>query len=183
MSLQDYLDSRYGKSKSKKKDKSLKQRPKSSIQKPTKPTKLENATLYRDLSGNVLSHEEMLEQQRQKSQQEKQKANEEAEKLRNMNLPEVTQTVTKRVAPPSYVDDPLLAFSPDKVKSLQRDRYVSQTGRKLYRSSFPDNRFSILPGYRWDGIDRSNGWEQKVFKTTALRQEKKVLSYTMQDDY
>ena len=35
----------------------------------------------------------------------------------------------------------------------------------------PPNRYNIRPGYRWDGIDRGNGWE---FKVLASRTAKKV---------
>ena len=33
----------------------------------------------------------------------------------------------------------------------------------------PPNRFRILPGYRWDGNDRGNGWESKILKAANSR--------------
>ncbi|KAF9243511.1 Pre-mRNA-splicing factor of RES complex-domain-containing protein [Melanogaster broomeanus] len=41
----------------------------------------------------------------------------------------------------------------------------------------PPNRFGIKPGYRWDGVDRGNGFEQKFFQRLNERKRTTAASY------
>jgi len=54
--------------------------------------------------------------------------------------------------------------------------------RPLYKGACPPNRYGIKPGYRWDGVDRGNGFEAERFKAINRRERNKDLSYAWQMD-
>ncbi|CAK7271285.1 Pre-mRNA-splicing factor cwc26 [Sporothrix epigloea] len=59
---------------------------------------------------------------------------------------------------------------------------ASRSTRPVYRGPAAPNRYGIRPGYRWDGVDRSIGFEAERFKTINRKERNRDLEYQWQMD-
>ncbi|KAL1739885.1 Pre-mRNA-splicing factor of RES complex-domain-containing protein, partial [Schizophyllum fasciatum] len=67
-------------------------------------------------------------------------------------------------------NDPAAAFlSKKRTKGPRKPEYTGPPP--------PPNRFGIKPGYRWDGVDRGNGFEKKLFQAQNSRKRTGLESY------
>ncbi|KAL6266255.1 hypothetical protein P5V15_003115 [Pogonomyrmex californicus] len=57
--------------------------------------------------------------------------------------------------------DPMLEY----IKQKQIKEGKRKPDAPQYHGSYAPNRFGIKPGHRWDGVDRSNGYEKKWFES------------------
>jgi pre-mRNA-splicing factor CWC26 len=79
------------------------------------------------------------------------------------------------------IDDPMLEYMRRKKQDENKKKGVKETPK--YLGQFPDNRYNIRPGYRWDGVDRSNGYEKKFFSMINSKKsmEEEAYRYSTED--
>ncbi|KAG5674565.1 hypothetical protein PVAND_004520 [Polypedilum vanderplanki] len=79
------------------------------------------------------------------------------------------------------LDDPMLQYMRKKRNEEKRSKGVME--KPVYLGAFPENRFGIRPGYRWDGVDRSNGYEKKYFTMINSKKslEEEAYRYSTED--
>lgn len=79
------------------------------------------------------------------------------------------------------LDDPMLQYIRKKKDDENKKKGVEE--KPKYLGQFPDNRFNIRPGYRWDGVDRSNGYEKKYFGMINSKKslEEEAYRYSTED--
>ncbi|XP_050479861.1 BUD13 homolog [Bombus huntii] len=69
--------------------------------------------------------------------------------------------------------DPMLEY----IKQKQIKEGKRKPDRPKYEGSFMPNRFGIKPGHRWDGVDRSNGYEKRWFEAQNAKIARQEEAY------
>ncbi|CAD5220419.1 unnamed protein product [Bursaphelenchus xylophilus] len=76
-------------------------------------------------------------------------------------------------------DDPLAdVMKKRRMKIKMKSELVYPT----YKGHWPPNRFQIPPGYRWDGVNRSNGFEDKLARRANDDEAREKAMYRLQQE-
>ncbi|KAF8558156.1 hypothetical protein OG21DRAFT_1405723 [Imleria badia] len=147
-------------------------------------------TVYRDASGRKidmkLARAEAARKKREQEEKDAQKMEwgkglvqreeEETRKIqleKNRSMPFSRQAddkeLNEELKARDMWNDPAAAFLTKKSKAAKKPEYRGPPP--------PPNRFGIKPGYRWDGVDRSNGFEKKWFQRINERKRTAAASY------
>lgn len=148
-------------------------------------------TVYRDATGRQVDMAaERAEAARKKKEREEKEAKkmewgkglaqreesdkrkQELEAMRNQSFARTIDdaAMNEELKAKELWNDPAAAFmSKKKSKGPKRPEYTGPPP--------PPNRFGIKPGYRWDGVDRSNGFEKKLFQRQNERKRRGAESY------
>lgn len=137
-------------------------------------------TVYRDSHGRIVDIEKKRAEYAQKQEELRNS------KLRSeIKLSESEQLLqsneTRKRPPQPEIDDPLFIFKPESsVRTSDLYQYYS-------KGTQPLNRFNLQAGYFWDGIDRSNGFEELLMRkrnTTKFTARDRAIGqvYDLDDD-
>ncbi|KAG5636160.1 hypothetical protein H0H81_008941 [Sphagnurus paluster] len=136
----------------------------------TKAARAEAARLKREREEKEAQKMEWGKGLVQREEKEKQKL--ELEKLRGKKFARHADDadLNEEMKAKELWNDPAAAFlTKTKSKGPRKPEYNGPPP--------PPNRFGIKPGYRWDGVDRGNGFEKKLFQSKNERKRKGLESY------
>ncbi|KAK9459317.1 Pre-mRNA-splicing factor of RES complex-domain-containing protein [Lipomyces oligophaga] len=161
-----------------------------------------SAVVYRDASGKKIDIEAYKAKMQLQLEAEQRKIREDEERQVELNRGVVQQLDAKRALEQEreqesssttslkisqYADDKELNDNlkqqqlwedpAAKFLTSQKSERKSVSGLKLYQGPYPPNRFNIPPGYRWDGVDRSNGFEVRVLEKRSKVRERVEDAY------
>lgn len=159
---------------------------------------LAQETIYRDASGRIINVA-MKRAEARRAEQEKQEKEERAREAlmgdvqrqqreeRKQQLQEAKAMPLARTIEDEELNEELRSrqrWNDPAAQFLTRSTGpgVSATGKPLYKGSFAPNRYGIRPGHRWDGVDRSNGFEKEWFASRNRKGRLEALDYQWQMD-
>jgi pre-mRNA-splicing factor CWC26 len=158
-------------------------------------------TVYRDASGRIINIAMKRAEARRAADAEAKKKADEADAVRGDAQIEMREQRKRELEDAKYMtvargeddvamndelkerdrwNDPAAKFLSTTKKSAGGPR--SKGGKPTYQGAFQPNRYGIRPGHRWDGVDRSNGFEAKWFAARNKRKDKEDLEYAWQMD-
>ncbi|CAK4030552.1 Pre-mRNA-splicing factor cwc26 [Lecanosticta acicola] len=161
---------------------------------------LAQQTIYRDASGRMINVKEKREEAEAKAKEEERKAREEEESRkgdvqrrekeeRRRDLEDAKVMTVARHADDKKMNDELKERERwnDPMAQLLATKKTPKAGKskassKSYQGGFEPNRYGIRPGWRWDGVDRSNGFERKWFSARNKQRDREALEYAWQLD-
>lgn len=156
---------------------------------------LAQQTIYRDASGRMINVKEKKAEAEEKAKEEERKQKEELEARkgdvqrkekedRRQELQEAKVMTVARHADDAKMNEELKERERwnDPMAQLLATKKSSKGGKskanaKLYQGAFEPNRYGIRPGWRWDGVDRSNGFERKWFAARNKQRDREALEY------
>ncbi|KAF9929019.1 Pre-mRNA-splicing factor cwc26 [Linnemannia zychae] len=100
----------------------------------------------------------------QREAEEEKKKREQEEKLKPLARYKDDKELNEELKERDRWNDPAAMFLTGTKKSKK-----SAPKFPLYQGNFPSNRFNIRPGYRWDGVDRSTGFEKDYIQRMNTR--------------
>ncbi|KAF2097204.1 hypothetical protein NA57DRAFT_77458 [Rhizodiscina lignyota] len=154
-------------------------------------------TIYRDASGRIINVAMKRAEARKQAEEEERKKREAQEaakgdvqrlekEKRRQDLQDAKLMTVARYADDVEMNqelkerdrwnDPAAGFIAEKKQGK------SVSGRPLYKGAAWPNRYGIKPGHKWDGVERSNGFEKKWFEARNRQNSRKELEHMWQMD-